>query len=116
MEAFEISELIEERERLDRSYLEFVRAASLSAGVYELRAGASDPQQPHGEDEVYYVIGGSAFIKVGEEDREIKRGSIIFVKANVGHRFHTITEDLTVLVFFAPAEYSLSSGGSGTGD
>jgi hypothetical protein len=28
------------------------------------------------------------------------------VQKNVAHRFHSIEEDLTVLVFFAPAEYS----------
>ena len=116
MEAFEISQLARERERQNRPYLEFLRSASLSAGVYELPAGAIDPQQPHGEDEVYYVIGGSAFIRVGAEDREVRQGSIVFVKAHVEHRFHTITEDLTVLVFFAPAEYSLNPDGSGTGD
>jgi mannose-6-phosphate isomerase-like protein (cupin superfamily) len=111
MKAFEISQLIQERS--DRSYIEFLRSASLSAGIYELHAGASDPQQPHGEDEVYYVIGGSAFIRVGEEDREVQSGSIIFVEAKVEHRFHTITEDLTVLVFFAPAEHSLAPDESG---
>jgi mannose-6-phosphate isomerase-like protein (cupin superfamily) len=115
MEAFEISQLMREREGSNRSYLEFLRSASLSAGIYELQAGASDPQQPHGEDEVYYVIGGNAFIKVGEEDREVRQGSIIFVKANVEHRFHTITKDLTALVFFAPAEYSVAPGESGAG-
>jgi len=31
---------------------------------------------------------------------------VVFVQANIEHRFHTITEDLTILVFFAPAEYS----------
>jgi quercetin dioxygenase-like cupin family protein len=116
MEAFEISQLIREREQQSRSYLEFLRSASLSAGVYELQAGAIDPQQPHGEDEVYYVIGGNAFIKVDGEDREVQPGSIIFVKAHVEHRFHTIAEDLTVLVFFAPAEYSLGLDKSGTGN
>jgi len=107
MKAFEISQLIEERQRASRSYIEFLRVPSLSAGIYELPAGATDPQQPHSEDEIYYVISGRAFIKVGEEDREVRPGSIIFVEAAIAHRFHTITEDLTVLVLFAPAEYSL---------
>jgi hypothetical protein len=30
------------------------------------------------------------------------------VAAGVEHRFHSIVEELTVLVFFAPAEYSLA--------
>jgi quercetin dioxygenase-like cupin family protein len=116
MEAFEISRLIKERERRDQPYLEFLRAPALSAGVYELAAGARDPQRPHGEDELYYVVRGRAFIKVGEQDREVQSGSIIFVAAGVEHRFHTIAEDLTVLVLFAPAEYSLGQGAGGTSD
>lgn len=106
MDAFNISELIKQREQSSRSYLEFFRADSLSLGVYHLAAGANDPQQPHGEDEVYYVESGRGRIKVGAEDREVEPGAVIFVKAGHEHRFHSITEDLTLLVFFAPAEYT----------
>jgi hypothetical protein len=31
---------------------------------------------------------------------------VIFVAADVAHRFHDISEDLVVLVFFGPAEYT----------
>ena len=106
MDAFDISELFNQQEQTTRSYLEFFRADSLSLGVYRLQAGAKDPQQPHGEDEVYYVASGRAHVRVGQEDREIAPGAIIFVKAGVEHRFHSITEELLLLVFFAPAEYS----------
>jgi mannose-6-phosphate isomerase-like protein (cupin superfamily) len=104
MDAFNISELFKQQEQTTRSYLEFLRADSMSLGVYRLAAGAHDPQQPHGEDEVYYVASGRARVKVGAEDREIEPGAIVFVKAGVEHRFHSITEDLLLLVFFAPAE------------
>jgi len=73
-------------------------------GIYTLAAGATDPQLPHAEDEVYYVASGRGEIRVGEEDRPVQPGSIIFVKAGDEHRFHTITENLTLVVFFAPAE------------
>ena len=52
------------------------------------------------------MVSGKARIKVGEEDREVRAGSIVYVAKNVEHRFHSIEEDLKVLVFFAPAEYS----------
>ena len=104
MDAFGISQLISERKRSERLYLEFFRKPSLSMGVYELVAGSLDPQKPHTEDEVYYVVRGRATAQVGQEARPVQEGSIIFVAANVEHRFHTITEDLTLLVFFAPAE------------
>jgi len=104
MELFTIQELLSERQRAGRAYLEFLRVPSMSLGIYSLPAGGADPQKPHGEDEVYYVLRGRATIRVGAEDRAVEPGSIVFVAANVEHRFHSITEDLTLLVFFAPAE------------
>lgn len=100
----------QQRAHSGKLYQEFLRQPSMSAGLYELAAGTTDPQQPHTEDELYYVIAGRASILVGEEDRAVATGSLIFVPANVVHRFHDITEDLRVLVFFAPAEYSQASG------
>ena len=104
MDAFEISQLIIEQQRLGKSYLEFLRVPALSVGLYALPAGGVDPQLPHTEDEVYYVVEGRGFIRVGEKDRPVEPGSIVFVAANVEHRFHTISEDMKILVFFAPAE------------
>jgi mannose-6-phosphate isomerase-like protein (cupin superfamily) len=51
-------------------------------------------------------VSGRAQILVAEENREVQAGSIVYVGKNLAHRFHSIEEDLTVLVFFAPAEYS----------
>ncbi len=109
MDAFEISELLEKRERAGRVWMEFFRVPALSAGIYRLREGSSDPQQPHTEDEIYYVIQGRAQIRVGSEDRAVKPGTLIFIPANTDHRFHAIAEDLVVLVIFAPAEGSKAS-------
>ena len=106
MDAFEMATLLEEHGRASKSYLEFLRVPSMSMGVYRLPAGGVDPQSPHTEDEVYYVVGGLAQIRVGDEDRTVEAGSIVFVAARMPHRFHTIEVDLTLLVFFAPAEYS----------
>ena len=104
MDAFEISQIIEQQKQSGKLYLEFLRVPSLSVGLYALPAGGVDPQQPHTEDEVYYVVEGRGFIRVGEEDRPVEPGTTIFVAANVEHHFHTISEDLKILVFFAPAE------------
>lgn len=106
MQAFNIIDLISQHKQQDERYLEFLRVPALSMGVYILAAGAEDLQQPHSEDEVYYVVSGQARLRVGEEDQPVEAGSLIFVGAHVEHRFHTITEDLSVLVFFAPAEYT----------
>jgi mannose-6-phosphate isomerase-like protein (cupin superfamily) len=112
METFEISALNVAQAQSRLRYLEFLRKPSLSMGLYRLIAGSVDPQSPHTEDEVYYVVSGRALIRVDSEDRSVGPGSIVFVAAGVEHRFHSIEEDLTVLVFFAPAEYSMGNQAS----
>jgi mannose-6-phosphate isomerase-like protein (cupin superfamily) len=106
MDAFDLQQLQDERGRAQRAYLEFLRVPSLSAGLYVLPAGGTDTQQPHTEDEVYYIASGRAAIQVAGEDRPVAAGSIVYVKAGDEHRFHSIAEELVILVFFAPAEYS----------
>jgi mannose-6-phosphate isomerase-like protein (cupin superfamily) len=106
MQAFEFEQLISKRADANKTYLEFLNMPDLSLGLYVLPAGGIDLQSPHTEDEVYYVVSGGARIKVADEDRAVQAGSIVYVSKNVEHRFHSIEEDLTVLVFFAPAEYS----------
>ena len=106
MEALDLPRLLSGHDFSGEPYLEFLRVPSLSVGLYVLAAGASDPQQPHTEDEVYHVVSGKGHIRVGAEDRAVGAGTVVFVEAGVDHRFYDIEEDLEVLVFFAPAEGS----------
>jgi len=106
MDAFDVSTLYEAHAQTGGLYHEFLRVPALSVGLYRLPAGGTDPQQPHTEDEVYYIARGRGQIRVGEEDREVQAGSVVYVAAHVEHRFHTITENLDIIVFFAPAEYA----------
>ena len=103
-EFFQIDQLEKQQAQTGKSYLEFLRVPAMSAGVYTLPAGGTDPQKPHKEDEMYYVVRGRARMRVGSEDQAISQGSVIFVAAEVEHRFYDIAEELVVLVFFAPAE------------
>jgi mannose-6-phosphate isomerase-like protein (cupin superfamily) len=109
MDAFSIPDLISGQAAAKGRYLEFLRRDSLSMGVYTLPQGGVDPQKPHAEDEVYYVLGGTASISVGDEQRAVAPGDLIYVDKEVEHRFHTITADLSLLVFFAPAEGTMPS-------
>ena len=106
MQAYELNQVISQRADSHKLYLEFLKVPDLSMGLYVLAAGGTDPQSPHTEDEVYYVVSGKAQILVAEENRAVQAGSIVYVAKNVAHRFHSIEEELTLLVFFAPAEYS----------
>ena len=104
MQAFEVNQIILQQGCSGSPYYEFIRVPDLSLGLYVLPAGGTDPQSPHAEDEVYYVISGKAMIKVGKEDRPVRAGSVVYVAKGVEHCFHSIEEELKVLVFFAPAE------------
>jgi mannose-6-phosphate isomerase-like protein (cupin superfamily) len=99
-----LGEIDQQRIQSGKLYHEFLRVPTMSAGLYVLAVGAADSQQPHHEDEMYYVLRGKARFKAGDDDREVSSGSLLFVAAEVAHRFYDITEELAALVFFAPAE------------
>jgi mannose-6-phosphate isomerase-like protein (cupin superfamily) len=106
MDAWELAAINADRDAAGQRYREFLCVADLSAGLYVVEAGATDPQSPHTEDELYYVVSGRARITVGDETRDVTAGSLVFVGASVPHRFHHIEERLEVLVAFGPAEGS----------
>ena len=76
-----IAEINRQRAAGGKLYREFLRVPSMSAGLYVLQPGATDPQQPHHEDEMYYVIGGRARFRAGDQDQEVAAGSVLFVRA-----------------------------------
>jgi len=103
MIAFALPALLERHAAAGERYHEFLRHPSLSLGLYVLPAGSEDAQSPHAEDEVYLVVSGQARFRCGTEDRQVGPNDLLFVEAHAEHRFHAIAEDLTLLVFFAPA-------------
>lgn len=101
---FHIDDLSRQRGKDGKLYFEFLRVPAMSAGVYVLPKGGADPQKPHREDEMYYVVRGQARMQIGSDHAEVRAGSVIFVEAELEHRFYDVEEELEVLVFFAPAE------------
>ena len=106
MQAWEVTSLDAARSAAGSLYHEFFTVPDLSAGLYVLEAGSTDPQSPHTEDELYVVMSGRARIVVGDETRSVGPGSVVFVAATVPHRFVDIEERLVIVVIFGPAEYS----------
>ncbi len=106
MDAFDMPQIAEAHRRSGELYHEFIRANPLRVGLYILEAGATDPQSPHTEDEIYYIVSGSAMVQVAEQDRPVSAGSVVYVDEHVEHRFHSITEDLNIIVVFDPPRRS----------
>jgi mannose-6-phosphate isomerase-like protein (cupin superfamily) len=106
---FTLAELQAERATSGKRYLEFLRVPALSSGIYVLPKDGVDQQAPHQQDEIYFVVSGRAHMKItrdhqSSEDRLVTQGTVIFVEAGTEHRFHSIEEELVVLVVFGPAE------------
>ena len=103
-EVAHLDAIVEAARASGEDWQEFLRAGMFSAGIYRLATGATDAQVPHDEDEIYVVLAGRAALGVAGESHDVTRGSVAFVAARVEHRFVEISEDLEVLVFFAPPE------------
>jgi mannose-6-phosphate isomerase-like protein (cupin superfamily) len=108
MDLQELPEVAAARAQRGEPWLEFMRYPAISVGLYVLEPGEPDRQSPHTEDEIYYVVEGRGQITVGAEVRPVVPGSVIYVATEVPHHFHDISERLSLLVVFAPAEGSLA--------
>ncbi len=78
----------------------FINKSSLAAGILVLQAGEEDNQEPHDDDEVYYIISGDGFLKIKDKDYEISKDKLFFVAKGVDHFFHGNKTELKVLYFF----------------
>ena len=107
MDVFDLAQIVGGHSENGELYHEFFKAKRVSVGLYGLKTGETDPQSPHTEDEIYYIVSGAGTIEIDGEHREVSAGSVIYVEEHVPHRFHTITEDLSIIVVFAPPRHSL---------
>jgi mannose-6-phosphate isomerase-like protein (cupin superfamily) len=103
-QVYQIEDLKKRVQGAEPRFFEFLSGARLSGGLYRLPAGAHDMQGPHLEDEVYVVLEGRAQLRVGAEEREVRPGMILFIRADAKHSFVQIHEDLTLLALFSAAE------------
>jgi mannose-6-phosphate isomerase-like protein (cupin superfamily) len=83
-------------------WTEHLSAVDLSLGTYSIPAGGVDDQTPHTEDEIYVVQSGRATLVTDSGTAPVAPGSVIYVPAGETHRFTEVTEDLALIVVFAP--------------
>ena len=103
LESFDLEQLGKLAEQA-RPYYEIMRRRGMSLGLYVLPAGSVDQQHPHASDEVYVILQGRGTLRVRDQDHEVRLGSVMSVDHGEEHMFVDITEDLHVLVIFAPPD------------
>ena len=79
-------------------FVELFVHGTLAVELYAPRG--HDPQTPHTRDEVYVVAHGSGYFRNGSDRDRFGPGDVLFVPANVPHRFEEFSDDLAVWVFF----------------
>jgi mannose-6-phosphate isomerase-like protein (cupin superfamily) len=94
---YELSKILEELEEDEDNYfLDFLNTKNIQAGILRLHKGQPDTQSSHNVDEIYLVIEGEGLIRIEGRNHAVKKGTSIFVPANVQHNFHGNKSDLTV--------------------
>lgn len=79
----------------------FLNRKNIAAGILRLKPGEKDTQEPHDSDEVYYVVRGEGFLRIGPRDYKISEGMSYYVARKVEHYFHGNKEELVVVYFFS---------------
>lgn len=97
---YEIDRYLSELKNRKQYFIDCINTNRIQAGVMLLHPGEDDIQEPHSIDEVYYIVQGNGFIKIEKKDHEIKPGTIIFIPANVEHKFHGNNQDLVIFYVF----------------
>ncbi len=74
---------------------------SMSVEVYAPQG--TDLQQPHPQDELYFIHSGIGQIVINGQRFEAAAGDAFFIAAGVAHRFENFSNDfLTWVVFYGP--------------
>jgi mannose-6-phosphate isomerase-like protein (cupin superfamily) len=99
--AAEAMALVEQRADEAVRYAEPFAQGSMRLGIYAPRG--HDPQQPHDQDELYFVLSGSGTFVHGAQRTAFGPGDALFVAAGTEHRFEDFTDDFaTWVVFWGP--------------
>lgn len=76
-----------------------------------------DDQQPHSQDELYFVTSGTGIFVCGDDRVAFSAGDALFAAAGVPHRFEDFSDDFdTWVVFYGADGGELPSPSAGSDD
>jgi mannose-6-phosphate isomerase-like protein (cupin superfamily) len=102
---FDTKEYIEKILKSDTYFHTFINRENIAAGILRLEPGEKDTQEPHENDEIYYVIRGDGFLTVDKKDFPLSEGMTYYVAKKIPHRFHGNKKELVVLYFFGGPDH-----------
>jgi CMP/dCMP kinase len=84
-----------------RPYLDLLRTAALSSGLHRVARGEPGDRGVRSEEAIYLVLEGRGRFRMGDEEFAVEPGYLFAVPGKVEHGFHSVTEDLLLLLFRA---------------
>lgn len=100
MREFDTIKMIKRLANSEDYFHTFLDRSNIAAGVINLKPGQADTQEPHDSDEIYYIVSGNGYLKIGRKDYEVSPGRVFFVKADEPHHFFANTETIVAVYFF----------------
>ena len=83
-------------------FVTMLAGGSMSVEVFAPKG--ADLQQPHAQDELYFIHSGTAQIVINEQRFEAAAGDAFFVAAGVIHRFENFSSNFVTWVVFYGAQ------------
>ena len=93
-----LAESLQQLKQSGKEFIPLFEHGSLVVEVY--RPEKVDNQTPHTRDEVYVVISGSGKFFVDGKTVPFQPGDVLFVPAQVEHRFEEFTDNFATWVLF----------------
>ena len=99
---------VSERWPMGERFAQGLAHGSMSVELYA--PSGTDPQQPHAQDELYFIHSGTGVIVIAGHRNAFEPGYCFFVAAGVDHRFEQFSPDFSTWVVFWGPEGGESPG------
>jgi len=98
---FDTNKYLDSLEDTGTYFHTFLNRNNIAAGILRLKPGEDDTQEPHDSDEVYYIVHGDGFLRIGQRDYKISQGMSYYVAKKVEHHFYGNKEKIVAVYFFS---------------
>ncbi len=80
----------------------FLNRPNVTFGLYMLpEARGGDGRLVHTFEELNIITKGSSKFRMDDDEVDVKQHSIVFIESGVGHFFHSLNEDIDILILWS---------------
>jgi mannose-6-phosphate isomerase-like protein (cupin superfamily) len=76
---FNLKDNLEKIQKSNSYFHTFINKDNLAAGVLILKSGEEDTQEPHENEQVYFVLSGNGYLKIKNKNYKVSKEKLFFV-------------------------------------